>query len=68
MIGQAKSKKKAGKDKKIKDKKEEEKPFDEEVEYEAPQELDYTAEVPALEEKKEEPKQEVVDAPEQPQE
>ena len=68
MIGQAKSKKKAGKDKKIKDKKEEEKPFDEEVEYEAPQELDYTAEVPALEEKKEEPQQEVVDAPEQPQE
>ena len=40
---------------------------DEEVEYEAPQELDYTAEVPALENKKDEPKQEVIDASEQPQ-
>lgn len=47
--------------KKEKEKKAKEKPVDEEVEYEAPQELDYTAEVPALEEKKDEPKQEVID-------
>lgn len=47
--------------KKEKEKKAKEKSVDEEVEYEAPQELDYTAEVPALEEKKEEPKQEGVD-------
>ena len=69
MIVQAKNKKRPAKVKKDKKpKEEEEKPVDEEVEYEAPQELDYTAEVPAIEEKKEEPKQEVVDAPEQPQE
>ena len=69
MIVQAKNKKRPAKVKKDKQpKEEEEKPVDEEVEYEAPQELDYTAEVPAIEEKKEEPKQEVVDAPEQPQE
>ena len=70
MIAQAKNKKRPAKAKKEKQPKEEqeEKPFDDEVEYEAPQELDYTAEVPAIEEKKEEPKQEVVDAPEQPQE
>ena len=69
MIVQAKNKKRPAKVKKDKQPKEkEEKPVDEEVEYEAPQELDYTAEVPAIEEKKEEPKQEVVDAPEQPQE
>ena len=69
MIVQAKNKKRPAKVKKDKQpKEEEEKPVDEEVEYEAPQELDYTAEVPAIEEKKEEPKQELVDAPEQPQE
>ena len=69
MIVQAKNKKRPAKVKKDKQAKEEEKPFDETVEYEAPQELNYTAEVPALEEKKEEePKQEVIDAPEQPQE
>ena len=69
MIAQAKNKKRPARTKKEKQPKEEqEKPFDDEVEYEAPQELDYTAEVPAIEEKKEEPKQEVVDAPEQPQE
>ena len=68
MIIQAKNKKRPAKAKKDKQPKEEDKPVDDEVEYEAPQELDYTAEVPALEEKKEEPKQEVVDAPEQPQE
>ena len=70
MIAQAKSKKRPAKVKKDKQQKEEEKSTDEEVEYEAPQELDYTAEVPAIEEKKEEqkqeePKQEVIDAPEQ---
>ena len=69
MIVQAKNKKRPAKVKKDKQAKEEEKPFDETVEYEAPQELNYTAEVPAIEEKKEEePKQEVIDAPEQPQE
>ena len=47
--------------KKEKEKKSKEKPVDEEVEYEAPQELDYTAEVPGIEKKKEEPAQEVVD-------
>ena len=46
--------------KKEKEKKNKEKPVDEEVEYEAPQELDYSSDVPALE-KKEEPAQEIVD-------
>lgn len=68
MISQAKNKKRPAKAKKGKEEKKEEKPFDEEVEYEAPQEIDYTEEVPAIEEKKEEPKQEVVDSPEQSQE
>ena len=68
MISQAKNKKRPAKAKKGKEEKQEEKPFDEEVEYEAPQEIDYTEEVPAIEEKKEEPKQEVVDSQEQPQE
>ena len=68
MIAQAKNKRRPAKAKKEKQPKEEEKSLDDEVEYEAPQELDYTAEVPAIEEKKEEPKQEVVNAPEQPQE
>lgn len=45
---------------KEKEKKSKEKPVDEEVEYEAPQELDYSSDVPALE-KKEEPAQEIVD-------
>ena len=68
MISQAKNKKRPAKAKKGKEEKQEEKPFDDEVEYEAPQEIDYTEEVPAIEEKKEEPKQEVVDSQEQPQE
>ena len=46
--------------KKEKEKKNKEKSVDEEVEYEAPQELDYSSDVPALE-KKEEPAQEIVD-------
>ena len=46
--------------KKEKEKKNKEKPVDVEVEYEAPQELDYSSDVPALE-KKEEPAQEIVD-------
>ena len=46
--------------KKEKEKKNKEKPVDEEVEYEAPQELDYSSDVPALE-KQEEPAQEIVD-------
>lgn len=46
--------------KKEKEKKNKEKPVDDEVEYEAPQELDYSSDVPALE-KKEEPAQEIVD-------
>ena len=46
--------------KKEKETKNKEKPVDEEVEYEAPQELDYSSDVPALE-KKEEPAQEIVD-------
>ena len=59
VIGGIKGNKENKPAKKEKEKKAKEKPVDEEVEYEAPQELDYTAEVPALEEKKEEPKQEV---------
>ena len=61
VIGSIKGNKENKPAKKEKEKKAKEKPVDEEVEYEAPQELDYTAEVPALEEKKEESKQEVVD-------
>ena len=59
LIGGIKSNKpvKKEKEKKRKDKQQ---PSNDDVEYEAPQELDYTAEVPALEEKKEEPVQEVV--------
>ena len=61
VIGGIKGNKENKPAKKEKEKKAKEKPVDEEVEYEAPQELDYTDEVPALEEKKEEPKQEVAD-------
>lgn len=53
VIGGIKGNKENKPAKKEKEKKAKEKPVDEEVEYEAPQELDYTAEVPALEEKKE---------------
>ena len=61
LIGGIKSNKGNKPAKKEKEKKNKEKPVDEEVEYEAPQELDYSSDVPALEEKKEEPKQEGVD-------
>ena len=64
LIGGIKGKSnKPVKKEKEKKSKQKENQFDEEVEYEAPQELDYTADVPALEEKKEEPSQEVIDAP-----
>ena len=64
LIGGIKGKSnKPVKKEKEKKSKQKENQFDEEVEYEAPQELDYTADVPALEEKKEEPGQEVIDAP-----
>ena len=64
LIGGIKGKSnKPVKKEKEKKSKQKENQFDEEVEYEAPQELDYTADVPALEEKKEEPDQEVIDAP-----
>ena len=62
LIGGIKGKSnKPVKKEKEKKSKQKENQFDEEVEYEAPQELDYTADVPAIEEKKEEPAQEVVD-------
>ena len=71
MIAQSKNKKKPGKNKKVKEQKEEEKPIEEIVEEKQPEEikeLDYT-DVPAIEEQKvEEPKQEVVDVPEKPEE
>lgn len=70
MVAQAKSKKRPAKVKKDKHAKEEEKPVEEEKIEEQPEEikeLDYT-DVTAIEEKKVEPEQEVVDAPEQPQE
>ena len=64
LIGGIKGKSnKPVKKEKEKKSKQKENQFDEEVEYEAPQELDYTADVPALEEKKEEQAQEVIDAP-----
>ena len=47
--------------KKEKETKNKEKPVDEEVEYEAPQELDYTAEVPAIEENNKEPTQQEIE-------
>ena len=62
LIGGIKGKSnKPVKKEKEKKSKQKENQFDEEVEYEAPQELDYTADVPSIEEKKEEPAQEVVD-------
>ena len=70
MIAQSKNKKKSKKEKKVKEQKEEEKPIEEIAEEKQPEEikeLDYT-DVPAIEEQKVEPEQEVIDAPEQPQE
>ena len=62
LIGGIKGKSnKPVKKEKEKKSKQKENQLDEEVEYEAPQELDYTADVPSIEEKKEEPAQEVVD-------
>ena len=64
LIGGIKGKgDKPAKKEKEKKQKEKEKQFDEEVEYEAPQELDYTADIPVIEENKKEPAQEVIDAP-----
>ena len=61
LIGGIKSNRENKPAKREKEKKTKEKHVDDEPEYEAPQELDYTSEVPAIEEKKEEPVQEVVD-------